>query len=80
MKYYKVKEESDQKSFYREKCQGWEIVKTFFAGELFTAKELVKINLSAKFIQNNFDLIEVNKNKTYFFFGTRRSNQAITNN
>lgn len=39
--------------------------------ELFTIKEINKLNLKDSFIKDNFVKIELNKNKTYFFFGAR---------
>jgi hypothetical protein len=39
--------------------------------ELFTIKEVEKMNLNNKFIKDNFIKVEINKNRTYFFFGAR---------
>ena len=59
MKYYKVKKEADQK---RRKDGS-----IYIANELYTKKEAEKLNLNTDFMQ----LINVNKNSTYFFFGAR---------
>ena len=59
MKYYKVKKEADQK---RRKDGS-----IYIAEELYTEKEAEKLNLNTDFMQ----LINVNKNSTYFFFGAR---------
>ena len=59
MKYYKVKKEADQK---RRKDGS-----IYIANELYTEKEAEKLNLNTDFMQ----LINVNKNSTYFFFGAR---------
>ena len=59
MKYYKVKKEADQK---RRKDGS-----IYIANELYTGKEAEKLNLNTDFMQ----LVNVNKNSTYFFFGAR---------
>ena len=59
MKYYKVKKEADQK---RRKDGS-----IYIAEELYTEKEAEKLNLNTDFMQ----LVNVNKNSTYFFFGAR---------
>ena len=66
MKYYKAKMEADQVK-----------IKSPFAsfiisGELFTEKEISKTNLSARDVKKYFDIVMINKNNTYYFFGSRR--------
>ena len=78
MNYYKVKPECDQqKVITKSSINGALKLRTvLFAGELFTMKELNKMYLSEKFtpnfIKNNFDIISVSKNNTFFFFGSRK--------
>lgn len=65
MKYYKVKEIANQIPL---KHKGWFLI----ANELWTVKEFEKIELTQS--RNKFEyveLIEISKNKTYFFFGAR---------
>lgn len=62
MKYYKVKQESDNVTHNK----GFLV-----ANELYTEKELDKLNLSGKFIELNFDKVEISKFKTYWLFGAR---------
>lgn len=59
MKYYKVKKEADQK---RRKDGS-----IYIAEELYTVKEAERLQLNTNFM----DLININKNSTYFFFGAR---------
>ena len=64
MKYYKVKKEADQK---RRKDGS-----IYISNELYTKKEAEKLNLNTDFMQ----LVNVNKNSTYFFFGARFQEEA----
>ena len=59
MLYYKVKTEADQK---RRKDGS-----IYIAEELYTKKEAEKLQLNLNFMQ----LVNVNKNSTYFLFGAR---------
>ena len=59
MKYYKIKEECDNKR----RSDGSILIKN----ELYTEKEKEKFN-----IPNNFcEVVEISKNKIYWFFGAR---------
>lgn len=62
MKYYKVKQDSDNVTHGK----GFLI-----ANELYTQKELDKLDLSGKFIELNFGKAEISKLKTYWLFGAR---------
>ena len=64
MLYYKVKQEADQKR--RKDCS------IYIADELYTQKEVEKLQLNTNFM----NLVNVNKNKTYFFFGARFQAEA----
>ena len=59
MLYYKVKKEADNK---RRKDDT-----IYIANELYTKKEAEKLQLNT----NYMELVNVNKNSTYFFFGAR---------
>ena len=59
MLYYKVKKEADQK-----RRKGGSI---YISEELYTKKEAEKLQLNTNFM----NLVNVNKNSTYFFFGAR---------
>jgi hypothetical protein len=59
MLYYKVKKEADQKR----RKDGT----IYIANELYTQKETEKLQLNINFME----LVNVNKNSTYFFFGAR---------
>ena len=59
MLYYKVKKEADQKR----RKNGT----IYIANELYTQKEAEKLQLNTNFMQ----LVNVNKNSTYCFFGAR---------
>jgi hypothetical protein len=59
MLYYKVKKEADQKR----RNDGT----IYIANELYTKKETEKLQLNINFME----LVNVNKNSTYFFFGAR---------
>ena len=64
MLYYKVKQEADQK---RRKDGS-----IYIAEELYTQKEVEKLQLNT----NLMNLVNVNKNRTYFFFGARFQEEA----
>jgi hypothetical protein len=79
MKYYKVKETSDQCQVINKSTKNgcYKIQGYLFANELITEKELKrKFNLceqfTPNFIKNNFDIVNISKNDTYFFFGARK--------
>lgn len=59
MLYYKVKKEANQKR----RKDGT----IYIANELYTKKEVEKLQLNTDFVQ----LVNVNKNSTYFFFRAR---------
>ena len=65
MKYYQVKKEADQK---RRKDGS-----IYISNELYTEKEAEKLNLNTDFMQ----LVNVNKNSTYFFFGARFESMEV---
>ena len=65
MKYYKVKKEADQK---RRKDGS-----IYVADELYTEKEAEKLNLNTDFMQP----VNINKNRTYFFFGARFESMEV---
>jgi hypothetical protein len=44
------------------------------ADELYTPNEIVKLNLSASFVAQNFTDIKLNRLKSYWFFGARFNN------
>lgn len=62
MKFYKVKKEADQKRNAK--------INLYVADELFTEKEVKKYSLN----ENYLEVVEVPKNKTYWFFGARFAN------
>lgn len=69
MEYYKVKPEFDNKTLWHNgKYKGFLI-----ANELFTERELVKKNILFCYGVDSymFDLVNIPKNKTGFFFGAR---------
>lgn len=79
MKYYKVKKESDQVQCWTNntKLGGWKLFCTLIGGELFTEKELtsragLQLEINPNFIKNNFEVINWNPKKTYWFFGSRK--------
>lgn len=59
MKYYKVKKEYDNT-----KKPNNDI---YIANELYTQKEVDRERLNTSYM----DTVEINKNRTYFFFGAR---------
>lgn len=59
MVYYKVKKEYDNKQFPKRLI--------YVGNELFTESEAKKYHVNKKYC----DVIEINKNKTYFSFGAR---------
>ena len=70
MLYYRVKKEYDNKRKFRYTNKEKTHVKSddiLIAGELYTQKEREKLHHK----NDCFDLVEVPKNKTYFFFGAR---------
>ena len=74
MLYYRVKKEYDQKYInpYIHDCN------ILIADELITKSELQKLVkrglIHYKNYEKFFDIVNINKNKTYFFFGARFSN------
>ena len=79
MKYYKVKQESDQIQVINKSPKNgcYKVHGCLFANELLTEKELKrKFNLSEQFtpnfIKDNFDIVSISKNDTYLFFGARK--------
>ena len=71
MKFYKVKKEADQIRF-NNPLTGWHLI----ANELFTEKEVSKINFSEEEKRKYFNKIEHSKFKTYWFFGARFMNKS----
>lgn len=68
MKYYKVNPKSDQIRVHKNNS-------FLIANELKTEKELIKLAITnLDFIINNFTVIEISKNRTYFLFGARFEN------
>lgn len=79
MNYYKVKPECDQtRVINKSKTNGcYKIYGYIFANELLTERELKReFNLSEEFtpnfIKKHFDIVNIPKNNTYFFFGVRK--------
>lgn len=70
MKYYQVKAEADQS---RINAKGFEFL---IAKELYTEKQIIKMNLTDKFISDNFNIVYTSKFNTYYFFGARFSPQT----
>lgn len=74
MKYFKIPEELDNKQMLINKGKCFEInsKRPFLVGcELITIKEAKRFGIY-EFLSNRVELISVNKNKTYFFFGVRK--------
>ena len=69
MLYYRVKPEYDNKKRYRWNNHGQGVAdgSILVASELYTPGEFRKIANCPAW----FDKIQINKNKTYFFFGAR---------
>ena len=69
MLYYRVKPEYDNKKRYRWNNHGQRVVdgSILVGNELYTPGEFRKIANCPAW----FDKIQINKNKTYFFFGAR---------
>lgn len=59
MKYYKVKKEYDNTRKNNKDI--------YIANELYTQKEVDRERLNTSYM----DTVEINKNRTYFFFGAR---------
>ena len=75
MKYYKVKKESDNKRIFIKKgnvLQVYHKRSILVANELITVKEANKQGLTQS-LSKHANLVEINKNNTYFFFGCRFS-------
>jgi len=66
MIYYKVKPESDQIQYPKNKAGGFLI-----ANELYTEREAEKHSFFGEFLQRHFDKVKISKNNTYWFFGAR---------
>ena len=62
MKFYKVKKEADNKRKAK--------INIYVENELFTENEVEKYSLN----KNYLEVVEVPKNKTYWFFGARFAN------
>ena len=75
MIYYRVKPEHDNK---RVLCkQGKSYVRLALIGnELFTQKELNNLHLTHEVMTNYCDVVNVNRNNTYYSFGARFSIDA----
>lgn len=73
MRYYRVKPEYDQKQ--RIKNHRYSIKRKpdgiYVANELYTAGELEKFYLTLEQERKGFDVVEIPKNKVYWFFGCR---------
>lgn len=69
MIFYKVKPEADQVR-YNNPLNGWHLI----ANELFTEKEMSKMNFSSTQISSYFDKTEISKFNTHWFFGARFKN------
>lgn len=67
MKYYKVKQIADNTRKNANKPDS-----ILVKNELYTERELIKFApKESTYVQLHFDIIEVAKNTTYFFFGAR---------
>ncbi len=79
MKYYKVRKQYDNTQVTKCNRSGKIIIDRFLVGnELYTPAEFRKLTRGATFRGNGvkddtviFDLVEVNKNNTFWFFGAR---------
>lgn len=74
MKYYKVKKEYDNWSIYKYNKNNKLVYSGFLVGnELKTPAEYKKLIETIKNfnVSKAFDIVEVNKNKTFWFFGAR---------
>lgn len=72
MKYYKVKNQYDNLRKYNGKKVQFQGI--WIGGELYTEKELQKIINTGVYVNSKyFDIIEIPKTETYFFFGARFS-------
>lgn len=73
MVYYRVKSENDNKRRYKfHRGGGLEIDGIYVANELYTAKEIEKYLGGVTMCEK----VNISKNKTYFFFGARFSDDA----
>lgn len=70
MKYYRVKPQFDNKMKLNKRD---EYAGIYIANELYTEKEAARQNLNMTFME----LVEVSKNKTYWFFGARFENEEV---
>ena len=73
MRYYRVKPEYDQKQ--RIKNHKYSVKRKpdgiYVANELYTAGELEKFYLTWEQERKGFEIVEIPKNKVYWFFGCR---------
>lgn len=67
MKYYKVKTESDQVRYNKKSSD------ILIKNELYTKKQIDKMNLTDSFISKHFDIINEKPKNTYYLFGARFS-------
>lgn len=72
MTYYRVKKQFNDKQLLKKSGKGWSYYSFLIPNELYTQKEIEKlqknqVNISFDF----FDPVEIPKNTTYFFFGAR---------
>ena len=68
MKFYKVKKQADQT---RKNKTGSDIL---ICGELYTEKEVKKMNFTEIGKEKYFDIVEMSKFSTHWFFGARFEN------
>ncbi len=70
MKYYRVKSEYDNLPRYNGKKVKFDNI--WISNELYTEKEINKLVSSGIYVNMKyFDLVNIPKNKVYFFFGAR---------
>lgn len=81
MRYYRVKPEYDQKQ--RIKNYRYSIKRKpdgiYVANELYTAGELEKFYLTLEQEHKGFEVVEIPKNKVYWFFGCRFAMEGAEN-
>lgn len=77
MLYYRVKPEFDNKPQTKRKSHYRLRIGIWIGNELYTPCELNRMEKRGFIVPDElFELVEINRNKTYFFFGARFSNDT----
>lgn len=77
MKYYRVKPEFDNVQQLKRKRHYMLKPGIWIGNELYTACELNRLENKGVIINNEiFDIVEIKKTETYFFFGARFANDT----